>query len=47
MNDFPISKITARRFIMGKQGLWPGRRFSGVEGTAAALHQMDAVQLDP
>jgi len=42
-----ISKITARRFIMGKQGLWPGRRFAGAEGTAAALRQMDALQLDP
>jgi len=47
MNPLPISKITARRFIMGKQGLWPGRRYSGAEGTAAALHQMDALQLDP
>ena len=47
MNPLPISKITARRFIMGKQGLWPGRRFAGAEGTAAALRQMDAVQLDP
>ena len=32
---------------MGKQGLWPGRRFQGVEGTATALNQMDALQLDP
>ena len=47
MNPIPISKITARRFIMGKQGLWPGRRFAGAEGTAAALRQMDALQLDP
>ena len=47
MNSITISKITARRFIMGKQGLWPGRRFVGAEGTAAALHQMDALQLDP
>ena len=47
MNPLPISKTTAHRFIMGKQGLWPGRRFAGAEGTAAALRQMDAVQLDP
>ena len=47
MNPIFISKITARRFIMGKQGLWPGRRYAGVDGTAAALRQMDAVQLDP
>ncbi|MCP4139768.1 MAG: winged helix-turn-helix domain-containing protein [Chloroflexi bacterium] len=47
MNPFNISKITARRFIMGKQGLWPGRRYQGVDGTSAALHKMDALQLDP
>jgi len=32
---------------MGKQGLWPGRRYAGAEGAAAALRQMDALQLDP
>ena len=47
MNPITISKITARRFIMGKQGLWPGRRFAGKDGVAEALHQMDALQLDP
>jgi len=47
MKPISISKITARRFIMGKQGLWPGRRFSGKEGVAAALRQMDGLQLDP
>ena len=47
MNSLSISKITARRFIMGKQGLWPGRRFTGVDGTAAAIREMDALQLDP
>ena len=47
MTSLSISKITARRFIMGKQGLWPGRRFTGVEGTATAIREMDALQLDP
>ncbi len=47
MNPIPISKTTARRFVMGKQGLWPGRRFLGAKGTATALNQMDALQLDP
>jgi uncharacterized protein YcaQ len=47
MNPITISKSTHRRFVMGKQGLWPGRRFSGKESVAAALHQMDALQLDP
>ena len=47
MNPITISKTTHRRFVMGKQGLWPGRRFSGKDGTVAALHQMDGLQLDP
>ncbi len=47
MNPLSISPITARRFIMGKQGLWPGRRYQGVDGTAAAIHEMEALQLDP
>ena len=38
---------TARRFILGKQGLWPGRRWRGNEGTAAAMRQMEYLQLDP
>lgn len=47
MNPLTISPITARRFIMGKQGLWPGRRFVGIDGTAAMMHEMEALQLDP
>ncbi|GAB4431392.1 MAG: crosslink repair DNA glycosylase YcaQ [Anaerolineales bacterium] len=47
MKPTKISKQTHRRFIMGMQGLWPGRRYAGVDGTAAALRQMDALQLDP
>ncbi len=39
MTPLNISKITARRYIMGKQGLWPGRRFQGVDGAADALRQ--------
>ncbi|MEW5869619.1 MAG: crosslink repair DNA glycosylase YcaQ family protein [Chloroflexota bacterium] len=42
-----ISKVTARRFILGRQGLWPGRRWAGLEGSAQALHNMQALQLDP
>ncbi len=38
---------TARRFILGKQGLWPGRRWQGLDGTAAAMRAMDYLQLDP
>ena len=42
-----ISKLTLRRFLLGQQGLWPGRRFKGVNGVEAALLQMEALQLDP
>jgi uncharacterized protein YcaQ len=42
-----ISKLTFRRFLLGQQGLWPGRRFKGLGGTAKAIHQMEGIQLDP
>lgn len=38
---------TARRFILGKQGLWPGRRWRGIEGTEQAMREMEYLQLDP
>src|SRR5690348_10937375 len=37
----------ARRFILGKQGLWPGRRWRGLPGTAQAMRAMEYLQLDP
>lgn len=42
-----ISKLTFRRFLLGQQGLWPGRRFKGLDGTTKAIHQMEGIQLDP
>ena len=42
-----ISQQTFRRFILGSQGLWPGRRYQGLAGTETALRQMQALQLDP
>jgi uncharacterized protein YcaQ len=42
-----ISPQTARRYVLGKQGLWPGRRWKGKKGTAQAIHGCEAVQLDP
>ena len=42
-----ISRQTARRYILGKQGLWPGRRWKGKKGTADAIRACEAVQLDP
>jgi uncharacterized protein len=38
---------TARHFILGKQGLWPGRRWQGSEGVEQAMHAMEYLQLDP
>src|SRR5215216_8075111 len=42
-----IDHETARRFILGKQGLWPGRRWRGVKGTEQAMRAMEYLQLDP
>jgi uncharacterized protein YcaQ len=42
-----IDSDTARRFILGKQGLWPGRRWQGIEGVAQAMREMEYLQLDP
>jgi uncharacterized protein YcaQ len=38
---------TARRFILGKQGLWPGRRWRGIKGTEQAMRAIEYLQLDP
>ena len=42
-----ISAQTARRFILGRQGLWPGRRWQGLDGTERAMRVMEHLQLDP
>jgi len=47
MEPINISKQTARRFVLGRQGLWPGRRWRGKKGTADAINACEAVQLDP
>jgi uncharacterized protein YcaQ len=41
-----ISKQTARRYILARQGLWPGRRWQGKEGVEAALRQAECIQVD-
>jgi uncharacterized protein len=46
-DTIPISAQTARRFVLGKQGLWPGRRWSGKAGTSAAITACEHLQLDP
>jgi len=42
-----IDSNIARRFILGKQGLWPGRRWRGLKGTEQAMRAMEYLQLDP
>jgi uncharacterized protein len=42
-----ISRDVARRFLLGRQGLWPGRRWRGIRGTEHAMRAMEHLQLDP
>ena len=41
-----ISKETARRFVLGRQGLWPGRRWQGRDGVERAVRASEVVQVD-
>lgn len=47
MTLLTISSLTARHYILGKQGLWPGRRWIGQAGVAQALKETGAIQIDP
>ncbi|MDG6941975.1 MAG: winged helix DNA-binding domain-containing protein [Nitrososphaerota archaeon] len=42
-----ISKETRRRFVLGLQGLWPGRRWKGLEGAREALSACRRIRVDP
>lgn len=42
-----IPRDVARRYLLGWQGLWPGRRWQGKAGAAEALRALGAVQMDP
>ncbi|MGZ8513716.1 MAG: winged helix-turn-helix domain-containing protein [Candidatus Limnocylindrales bacterium] len=42
-----ISIKTARRYVLGRQGLWPGRRWRGLDGTEQAMRAIEHLQLDP
>jgi uncharacterized protein len=42
-----VSRQTERRFVLGLQGLWPGRRWKGLQGVAEALRACRRVQVDP
>jgi uncharacterized protein len=44
----PSESVQAvRRFVLGRQGLWPGRRWAGPRGVERALRYVDSVQVDP
>lgn len=47
MADLTITLDIARRFILGKQGLWPGCRYRGLEGAEQSMRAMEYLQLDP
>ena len=42
-----ISPDVARRFLLGHEGLWPGRRWQGKSGTLTAVRELGWVQMDP
>lgn len=42
-----ISAEVARRYLLGRQGLWPGRRWTGRRGAATAVPTIESVQMDP
>lgn len=42
-----VDAATARRFVLGRQGLWPGRRWRGKAGVREAVRQIGSVQVDP
>ena len=42
-----INPQVRRRFVLGKQGLWPGRRWQGKAGLRRAMREMEMVQIDP
>jgi uncharacterized protein YcaQ len=46
-DNIVISQEVARRFILGKQGLWPGRRWQGKAGADAGMRAVEHLQLDP
>jgi uncharacterized protein len=39
--------VTARRFILGRQGLWPGRRWTGSRAVEKTIRYLTALQVDP
>ncbi len=42
-----VLPAVARRYLLGRQGLWPGRRWVGKEGVDSAVRGLGALQVDP
>ncbi len=42
-----VTPQVRRRFVLGRQGLWPGRRWRGLAGLEQAFETVRAVQVDP
>ena len=42
-----ISQEARRRYVLGSQGLWPGRRWKGIDGARAALSACRRIRVDP
>ena len=42
-----VDAQAARRFVLGRQGLWPGRRGAGKAGTRDTVVACEHLQLDP
>jgi uncharacterized protein YcaQ len=47
VSSIAIDRQTARRFRLGRLGLWPGRRWAGRAGAAEAIRALGGVQIDP
>jgi uncharacterized protein YcaQ len=47
MRALKVDAQTARRFLLGAQGLWPGRRWAGERGVLDAVRQIGSIQVDP
>jgi uncharacterized protein YcaQ len=47
MKPVRVSRRTERRYVLGRQGLWPGRRWTGHDGARRALIAAEAIQVDP
>lgn len=47
MASIVLREEVARRFLLGIQGLWPGRRWAGRDGATEAIRALGRLQLDP